>query len=60
MRDDRDGALTGPRLRGAIPDWSEARVWVCAPAAFGKALCGDLAPTACTPQISTRERVNMR
>jgi predicted ferric reductase len=38
----RDGRLTGERLRASVPDWREADFWFCGPAAFGKALRLDL------------------
>ncbi|WP_371156959.1 ferric reductase-like transmembrane domain-containing protein [Jannaschia sp. 2305UL9-9] len=41
--DDQDGFLTGDRLRAAVPDWDNASVWFCGPAAFGEALRRDLA-----------------
>ncbi|MCO5120900.1 MAG: ferric reductase-like transmembrane domain-containing protein [Burkholderiaceae bacterium] len=41
--DSRDGLLTGERLRAAIPDWREASIWFCGPAAFGDSLKRDLA-----------------
>ncbi len=41
--DSRDGLLTGERLRAAVPDWREASIWFCGPAAFGDSLRRDLA-----------------
>lgn len=37
-----DGALDGERLRRNVPDWKEASVWFCGPAAYGDALRRDL------------------
>ncbi|PTE22480.1 ferric reductase [Cereibacter changlensis JA139] len=43
MVDERDGLLTGARLRETAPDWREASIWFCGPARFGAALRADLA-----------------
>lgn len=40
--DARDGLLSGERLRDAVPDWKEASIWFCGPAALGEALRRDL------------------
>lgn len=37
----RDGRLDGERLRAAVPDWAQADIWFCGPAAFGQALRDD-------------------
>ncbi len=46
----RDGRLTGERLRERVPQWRDAEVWFCGPAAFGDAirtdLCGQGLPAA--------------
>jgi predicted ferric reductase len=39
----RDGILTGERIRSLIPDWKNASLWFCGPAAFGQALRADFA-----------------
>ncbi|WP_374309489.1 ferric reductase-like transmembrane domain-containing protein [Methylocella sp.] len=41
--DARDGRLTGERIREHVPDWAEASIWFCGPAAFGAALRRDFA-----------------
>ncbi len=41
--DDRDGRLDGARIRDAVPDWRDASIWFCGPAAFGQALREDFA-----------------
>lgn len=41
-RDDRDGLLTGARLRAAVPDWIGRDVWFCGPPGLGTALRRDL------------------
>jgi predicted ferric reductase len=40
--DERDGRLSGERLRAAVPQWASASVWFCGPPAFGQALRKDL------------------
>lgn len=40
--DERDGRLDAQRLVQAVPDWKEADVWFCGPAAFGRSLQKDL------------------
>lgn len=41
--DDRDGYLTGDRIRAEVPDWREAGIWFCGPAGFGEAIRKDFA-----------------
>jgi predicted ferric reductase len=41
LHDTRDGLLTGERIRAAVPDWKQASIWFCGPAAFGNALRSD-------------------
>jgi predicted ferric reductase len=41
--DARDGLLTGDRIRAAVPEWRNASIWFCGPAAFGEALRQDFA-----------------
>ncbi|SDH85215.1 ferredoxin reductase family protein [Pseudomonas panipatensis] len=38
----QNGRLSGERLRQELPDWQDASVWFCGPAAFGRALRHDL------------------
>ena len=40
--DARDGLLDAQRIAAAVPQWREADVWFCGPAAFGQALRRDL------------------
>ena len=40
--DARDGLLDARRIAAAVPQWREADVWFCGPAAFGQALRRDL------------------
>jgi predicted ferric reductase len=41
--DERDGRLTGERIRALVPEWRDASIWFCGPAGFGEALKQDLA-----------------
>lgn len=34
----KDGRLTGPGIRTAVPDWRQASFWFCGPSAFGQGL----------------------
>lgn len=43
LLDQRDGFLTGARIREAVADWTEASVWFCGPSGFGDKLRADLA-----------------
>ncbi|MBK5925913.1 ferric reductase-like transmembrane domain-containing protein [Rhodobaculum claviforme] len=60
MRDDIDGPLTGARLRAMVPDWAEASVWFCGPAAFGQALRGDLVAGGLRPGDFHQELFTLR
>ena len=37
----RHGFLTGERVRADVPDWHQASIWFCGPAAFGEAIRSD-------------------
>lgn len=39
----RDGRLTGERIRAAVPQWRESSLWFCGPEGFGEALLRDFA-----------------
>jgi predicted ferric reductase len=41
--DERDGLLDAARLAAMVPDWRDADVWFCGPAAFGRSLRRGLA-----------------
>ncbi len=60
MIDERDGFLTGARLREMVPDWKAASVWFCGPAAFGKALRDDLKANGLATGGFHQELFNMR
>ncbi|WP_417808080.1 ferric reductase-like transmembrane domain-containing protein [Thioclava sp.] len=58
--DDRDGFLTGARLRALVPDWKAASVWFCGPAGFGQALRQDLIANGLPARDYHQELFNMR
>jgi predicted ferric reductase len=58
--DDRDGFLTGARLRDLVPDWKSASVWFCGPAGFGQVLRGDLLANGLAAQEFHQELFEMR
>jgi len=60
LLDDKDGFLTGDRLRDMIPDWKSASVWFCGPAGFGQALRGDLVGHGVAPGDFHQELFNIR
>lgn len=60
MIDDRDGFLTGERLREMVPDWNDASVWFCGPAAFGSKLQQDLVRNGFPAGRFHQELFNMR
>jgi predicted ferric reductase len=37
----QDPRLHGERIRSEVPDWREASIWFCGPAAFGETLRAD-------------------
>lgn len=60
MRDREDGLLTAERLREMLPDWSQASVWFCGPAAFADALRKDLVAHGFNSKNFHQELFNMR
>lgn len=60
MLDDIDGRLDGARLRSAVPEWQQASVWFCGPAAFGAALRRDLVAHGLAPADFHQELFEMR
>jgi predicted ferric reductase len=58
--DDKDGFLTGERLRKLVPDWQSASVWFCGPAGFGQVLRGDLLANGLGSDRFHQEVFNMR
>ena len=58
--DERDGFLSGERLRKLLPDWQSASVWFCGPAGFGQALRGDLLANGLASERFHQELFNMR
>nr|WP_067290357.1 hypothetical protein [Marinobacterium profundum] len=58
--DDRDGFLTGDRLRGLVPFWKSASVWFCDPAGFRQALQRDLRAHGLNTDYFHQELFNIR
>ena len=56
----RDGRLTGARIRAEMPQWREAGIWFCGPAGFGDALRGDFAAHGLPAQRFHQELFAMR
>ena len=59
-RGEQDERFTGERLRALAPDWLQADVWFCGPAAFGDALSEDLVAHGLAPGSFHRELFEMR
>lgn len=57
---ERDGRLTGERLRAAVPDWAQADVWFCGPTAFGDAMRQDLTAHGLPAERFHQELFQMR
>lgn len=58
--DEHDGLLDAERLVEAVPDWREADVWFCGPAAFGRALLRDLGARGLPESRFHQELFDMR
>jgi predicted ferric reductase len=58
--DERDGRLDATRLTQLVPDWRDADLWFCGPAAFGQALKKDLAALGLLPARFHQELFEMR
>lgn len=56
----RDGRLNAQRLTEAVPQWREAEVWFCGPAAFGQQLRQDLEAMGLPPGRFHQELFEMR
>ena len=57
---ERDGRLSGERLRAEVPGWREASVWFCGPAGFGQALRADLVAHGLPEDAFHQELFQMR
>jgi ferredoxin-NADP reductase len=57
--DARDGLLDARRIAAAVPQWREADVWFCGPAAFGRR-CGDLLALGLPAEQFHQELFQMR
>lgn len=60
MVDERDGFLTGQRLRELVPEWRAASIWFCGPAKFGANLRVDLVSNGLSSARFHQELFNMR
>ena len=58
--DARDGLLDARRIAAAVPQWREADVWFCGPAAFGQALRRDLLALGLPAEQFHQELFQMR
>ncbi|MCL2075341.1 MAG: ferric reductase-like transmembrane domain-containing protein [Betaproteobacteria bacterium] len=56
----RDGFLTGERIRSLVPDWKNASLWFCGPAAFGQTLRADFAAQGVSLSNFHQELFEMR
>lgn len=56
----RDGHLDAREIMDAVPDWKEASVWFCGPAAFGAHLRRDLVAAGLSPGDFHQELFEMR
>lgn len=60
MIDNKDGLLTGERLRKMVPDWHSASIWFCGPASFGRELKKDLIANGLQAKNFHQELFEMR
>ncbi|MCL2021353.1 MAG: ferric reductase-like transmembrane domain-containing protein [Betaproteobacteria bacterium] len=56
----RDGFLNGERIRSLVPDWKNASLWFCGPAAFGQTLRVDFAAEGASTRNFHQELFAMR
>lgn len=56
----RDGRLTADRLCASVPEWQDADVWFCGPAAFGRSLRADLVKRGLPAKVFHQELFEMR
>ena len=59
-RSEEQGKLSGEQLRQHVPEWQQASVWFCGPAAFGQSLARDLRAHGLEAQHFHQELFNMR
>lgn len=59
-RSEEQGKLSGEQLRQIVPDWQQASVWFCGPAAFGQHLARDLRAHGLAAKHFHQELFNMR
>ncbi len=58
--DDRDGYLSGERLRAMVPQWKASSVWFCGPSKFGQTLKNDLTTRGLAKSDFHQEAFGMR
>ena len=58
--DNKDGRLSGQRLRDLLPEWKEASIWFCGPTAFAGALRADLVAHGLPADMFHQEMFQMR
>ena len=58
--DGQDARLNGECLRALVPEWRQASVWFCGPAAFGQALRADLTAHGLPAEAFHQELFEMR
>lgn len=56
----RDGYLTGEKIRAAVPEWQNAGIWFCGPAAFADSLRRDFAAQGFNTKHFHQELFEMR
>lgn len=56
----RDPRLTGEVVRDLLPDWQQASIWFCGPAAMGDTMEGNMKRWGLPPQAFHRELFDMR
>ena len=57
---ERDGRLDGERIRAAVPEWQQASLWFCGPAAFGQSLRSDFVARGLRGENFHQELFEMR
>lgn len=58
--DQRDGRLDAARIAAMVPEWREADIWFCGPAAFGRALRQDFKAMGLADERFHQELFEMR
>ena len=58
--DERDGFLSAERIAQVVPQWRDADIWFCGPAAFGQALRADVVAQGLPAERFHQELFEMR